>query len=157
MGPVGTDDAGVGDDDGGDPGGGGGGGGGGPTCAADCASSEYCLAEVANCGGEGRCAPIRNDCTPGGNPVCGCDGNTYENDCYASMAGVSIDYRGMCGAATCTPQDAAGEGDCGRDVGVAWDGTQCVMLSGCNCTGADCTSIWRAIPECMRAHSHCGG
>jgi len=29
-------------------------------------------------------------------PVCGCDGNTHSNDCYAHQAGVTVNYKGVC-------------------------------------------------------------
>ncbi|HIL77753.1 MAG: Kazal-type serine protease inhibitor family protein [Methyloprofundus sp.] len=31
------------------------------------------------------------------NPVCGVDGNTYSNSCNTDVAGIEIDYQGVCG------------------------------------------------------------
>ncbi len=68
------------------------------TDNSDCGAGEYCEKAVGDCDGEGVCIPLPvNGACPGvWDPVCGCNGVTYSNNCIATMAGVSIDYYGEC-------------------------------------------------------------
>jgi hypothetical protein len=83
-----------------------------------CPGGEYCLKDPGACPGEGTCEAL-----PGGacptfwTPVCGCDGRTYSNTCYAGQAGVSVDYSDLCVPTGLT----AGDGDYNDRVLVSWD------------------------------------
>ncbi|NJK33290.1 MAG: hypothetical protein HC927_13315 [Deltaproteobacteria bacterium] len=58
-------------------------------------------------------------------------------------------------APDCEPEDAKGEGFCDLFLGWAWDGNQCVPLSGCECIGADCDSLPLEQWECDIEHANC--
>lgn len=128
-------------------------GSGGAVCGGigglPCGATEFCsytLAEL--CGGDdssGVCEPRPQGCTANVDPVCGCDFNTYSNECEANAAGVSITSLGEC------PQSGAA---CG---GLGGDGIDCGVSEFCNytlqanCGFADapgqCTSIPSDCPE----------
>jgi hypothetical protein len=72
----------------------------GGLLGAPCPGGEYCKfpPEMA-CGfadGTGTCEGIPEQCTEEFNPVCGCDGTTYPNACFAAAAGVSVRSEGDC-------------------------------------------------------------
>jgi hypothetical protein len=71
------------------------------SCVAneDCSTLEFCSTEAsAGCNDAGVCASrgVNVMCMNVSDPVCGCDGKTYDNPCIAHKAGVSVAYVGSC-------------------------------------------------------------
>lgn len=81
----------------------------GPSCAtqSDCALGE-------DCGTPGRCEPVI--CEAVTSPVCGEDGNTYDNACEAKAAHQDVIHDGSC-VPECTKDADCGAGDLCNEQG----------------------------------------
>jgi hypothetical protein len=60
-------------------------------------------------------------------------------------------------AGPCNAMDAVGVGACDGFWGYAWNGVNCMGISGCSCSGADCESTFETIDECNRTYTGCVG
>ncbi|MBX7197413.1 MAG: hypothetical protein K1X94_35520 [Sandaracinaceae bacterium] len=59
------------------------------------------------------------------------------------------------GALLCAPMDARGEGVCDLALGIVWNGSACVPISGCSCVGADCADLFRTDAACRLRYAAC--
>src|ERR1041384_3335591 len=88
------------------------------TCDSDedCFETELCDFATNSCGANpndrGECVTRPTACVEEIEFACGCDGQTYENECVAARAGVDVDIGGGCSA---PPNSfACGPRFCGR-------------------------------------------
>jgi len=113
----------------------------GDTCAAD----EFCRRDAGVCdlSAEGECVAIPASCDDPADPVCGCDGITYDNACLAAAAGATIDHEGAC--------EGVGVACGGESGATCGDGTFCKREDGA--CSADAPGVCTSLPvSCSPAY-----
>jgi len=110
---------------------------------SQCSAGSFCNFPVeAVCGSfdaPGVCEPIPELCIEIFAPVCGCDGQTYGNSCFAAAAGVSVFAAGECEP----PVQACGS----RGLPSCDEGSFCSFPPEANCGRADAPGQCAPRPE----------
>jgi hypothetical protein len=105
-------------------------------CSANeaCGEDEYCRKPVGQCAGMGACGARPVNCPDFLDPVCGCDGRTYSNECDAANVGVALEHRGAC------------EQVCGTIAGLTCPKGQFCELPAAMCDVADLGGLCADVP-----------
>lgn len=135
----------------------------GTPCGEDeiCSPDQYCNWAKDSCGGPARfdtemCTPMPMDCPERYEPACGCDGQLYDNPCFAAAAGVDLSAAGGCEPPAdlypCGPLFCEEGTFCYHevsDITIEPDQWTCVAIPD-ECMGmVDC--------ECLLPATNCGG
>jgi len=115
-----------------------------PSCVTsnDCGANGLCGRPIGACLKAGTCVTPPTACRATFDPVCGCNGQTYDNECFASLAGVSVAALGPCEAMACLGnQDCTGGFMCHTATGA------CGAVGTCGVTPTTC-SAFMYMPVC---------
>ena len=128
---------------------------------SECRPNEFCANNA--CGQGGMCLLRPLVCDAVAQPVCGCDGVTYWNDCIRSRSGVSAANPGECTstAANCTDPSACpvAGASCARllpslSACASPPDGNCWMLP-TDCSAANTSEVWTSCADPALCDSTC--
>ena len=110
----------------------------------NCDAGDFCFKDPGSCRSSGVCRPQPEACTHQYDPVCGCDGKTYSNPCYAWRAGTSVASEGEC------PRPCRSNGNCQPQEMCFKEEGQCGRAGVCRIRPGACTQQWDPVCGCDR-------
>ncbi|MFY9824217.1 MAG: Kazal-type serine protease inhibitor domain-containing protein [Thermoanaerobaculia bacterium] len=114
------------------------------TTSDDCGVKALCGRPTGACTQAGTCVSRPTACTNTFIPVCGCNGQTYDNECQAGLAGVSVAALGPCEALACVNNRSCPSGFSCRSAAGA-----CGGVGVCAPMPADCSAfMYQSICGC---------
>lgn len=84
---------------------------------------------------------------------CSCEGEDCDNG-YDDEASCEAAHR-ECLNDSCAVRDVTFVGGCEPASVYAFNGVECVAMSGCSCVGDDCDATYSSLDDCKAAHAVC--
>lgn len=128
----------------------------------DCNAGQFCKLQEGECLAqpysfapiEGVCAEMPEGCPEYAEVVCGCDGETYSNPCFADGAGTSVAHHGFCTIAPPPASDCFNDQQCGADqfcklsTGACKLPTTDIQQGKCTDRPEGCIELWSPVCGC---------
>jgi Kazal-type serine protease inhibitor-like protein len=108
----------------------------------ECDRNQYCQKRAGKCNGPGQCVVRPQICPQIFDPVCGCDGVTYSNACFAASAGVNVKHAGACKGNCTKNSECAKNQFCSKPTG------QCQARGLCSTRPEICPQIFDPVCGC---------